>query len=176
MTKRNILESNNKLKEMKSMNKKILTLALVGVLALGGTVVAYASTNKAADSVSNTSVKAASEDQSKEKDDQELTTANTKTAITEDQAKQTALASIPDGVFNKIELEDENGVIVYGVEIQSGNNTYDVKVDANTGSIMKSDQDNGENEKGDIEKESNGSDNDSIEHENDNEDPAGYED
>ncbi|MDD3062790.1 MAG: PepSY domain-containing protein [Massilibacteroides sp.] len=158
------------------MNKKILTLTLAGVLALGGTVVAYASTSKA-DTASNTTGKAVSEQQSKEADDQELNAANTKTAITEDQAKQTAMASVKNGTFQSIELEDEDGVIVYGVEIQSGNQTYDVKVDANTGSIVKTDQDNDAAEKGKIEKETqDGSDNDSIEHENDSEDVNGYED
>ena len=139
------------------MNKKIVTLALVGVMTLGGTAFAYAATNNTANSTAAPATavsKTVSEDQSKENDEQELTAANTKTAITEDQAKQTALASVKDGVFNKIELEDENGVVVYGVEIQAGNNTYDVKVDANTGAIVKSDQDNNENEKGKIEKES----------------------
>lgn len=158
------------------MNKKILTLTLAGVLALGGTVAAYASTSKA-DAVSNTSGKAVTESQAKEADEQDLNKANTKTAITEDQAKQTALASVKDGTFQSIELEDEDGVIVYGVQIQSGNQTYDVKVDANTGSIVKSEQDNDAAEKGKIEKETqDSSDNDSIEHENDSKDPAGYED
>ena len=158
------------------MNKKIVTLALVGVMTLGGTAVAYAATNKTVDAASNISSKTISEDQSKENDDQELTAENTKTAITEDQAKQTALASVTGGVFKEIELEDEDGVIVYGVEIQSGNNTYDVKVDANTGAIVKSDQDNGENEKSKIEKESNSNQNDSAENENQNDDPNESED
>ena len=132
------------------MNKKVITLVLVGVMALGGTVVAYATTNKTASTAPNSSTQAVSEDQSKDQedqdketnDDQELTAANTKTAITEDQAKQTAMTSVKDSVFQSIELEDEDGVIVYGVEIQSGNAVYDVKIDANTGSIVKSEQDN----------------------------------
>ncbi|MBR0598480.1 PepSY domain-containing protein [Sinanaerobacter chloroacetimidivorans] len=164
------------------MNKKVITLVLVGVMALGGTVVAYATTNNAVSTAPNSSPQAVSEDQSKDQedqnkesnDDQELTAANTKTAITEDQAKQTALASIKDGTVQSIQLEDEDGVVVYGVEIKSGNSTYDVKVDANTCSIVKSEQDNENGEKGKIEKES--QDNDNVEHENDSEDPAGYED
>lgn len=164
------------------MNKKVITLVLVGVMALGGTVVAYATTNKTVSTAPNYSTQTVSEDQSKNQvdqdketnDEQELTAANTKTAITEDQAKQTALASIKDGTVQSIQLEDEDGVIVYGVEIKSGNTAYDVKVDANTGSIVKSEQDNENSEKGKIEKES--QDNDNVEHENDSEDPAGYED
>lgn len=166
------------------MNKKILTLTLVGALALGGTVVAYATTNKTAGAAPNSSTQTVSEDQSKDQedqdnetnDDQELTAANTKTAITEDQAKQTALASIKDGTVQSIQLEDEDGVIVYGVEIKSGKITYDVKVDANTGSIVKSEQDNNDNENGRFEKESNNSDNDRAEHENQNDDSNELED
>ncbi len=136
------------------MKKKILTLTLVGAMALGGTAVAYASTaNKAVDAASNPAAKTVSEEQSN--DEQELTAENTKTAITEDQAKQTALASIENGAVKEIELEDEDGVIVYGVEIQSGNDTYDVKIDANTGAIIKSEQDNEDNDQGENEKESN---------------------
>ncbi len=158
------------------MNKKILTLTLAGVLALGGTVAAYASTGKT-DTAPTPSGTAVTEPQEKEADDQELNAVNTKTAITEDQAKQTAMASVKNGTFQSIELEDEDGVIVYGVEIQSGNQSYDVKVDANTGSIVKTDQDNESSEKGKIEKETqDGSDNDSIEHENDSQEQAGQED
>jgi len=159
------------------MNKKILTLTLAGVLALGGTVVAYAATSKA-DTTSNNAGKAVTKEQLKEADDQDLNAADIKTGITEDQAKQTALASVKNGTFQSIELEDEDGVIVYGIEIQSENQTYDVKVDANTGSILKTDQDNDAAEKDQVENEGqdSGGDNDSIEHENDNEDPDGYQD
>ena len=172
------------------MNKKLATLALVGVLALWGTASVYAASSNGGLAGAATSTKAVTveqqkeqgtekdqtKEQGKENDEQELTAANTKTAITEEQAKQTALASIKDGVYKTIELEDEDGVIVYGVEIQSGSNTYDVKVDANSGSIIKTDQDNEKDEKGNIEKESKDADNDNVQHENDNEDPAGYED
>ncbi len=166
------------------MNKKIATLVLVGVMAIGSTVAAYAASNNTVLASATTASKAVTveqakeqpKEQAKENDEHELTAANTKTAITEEQAKQTALASVKDGVFKSIELEDEDGVIVYGVEIQSGTNTYDVKVDANTGSVVKTDQDNDKNEKSKVENESKDSDNDNIEHENQNEDPAGYED
>lgn len=159
------------------MNKKLATLALVGILALGGTVSAYATTNSKVHGIAATSTQTVEQqkEQVKENDEQGLTAANTKTAIKEDQAKQTALASVKDGVFKSIELEDEDGVIVYGVEIQAGKDTYDVKVDANTGSIVKTDQGN-DKEIGSDEKGLKAGDNDNIEHENDNEDPEGYAD
>nr|WP_315019603.1 PepSY domain-containing protein [uncultured Aminipila sp.] len=156
------------------MKKNLITLAVVGILGLGSIAGIYVATNHTAyagTANTNNSAKVESE----EADDQELTAENTKTAITEDQAKQTALTSIKDSIFKEIELEDEDGVIVYGVEVQSGNNTYDVKVDANTGSIVKTDQDNNENENGKLEKESKDNDNDS-EQEDQNNEPDGAED
>lgn len=172
------------------MNMKLATLALVGVLAIGGTVSAFATSNNAVPATSLASAKALTveyqkdqgiekdqtKEQGKENDEQALSTSNTKTSVTEEQAKQTALASVKAGVFKAIELENEDGVIVYGVEIQSESNIYDIKVDANTGAIVKTDQGNDKEEKGKIEKESKDVDNDNIQHENDNEDPVGYED
>jgi len=117
-----------------------------------------------------------SKEQNKENNEQELTADNTKTSITQEQAKQTAVASVKDGVFQSIELEDEDGVIVYEVEVTVGTNTYDVKVDANTGSIVKTDQGGDEDEISSDEKGSKAGDNDNIEHENDSEDLEGYED
>jgi uncharacterized membrane protein YkoI len=136
------------------MNRKIVTLALAGILALGGTVAAYAATNSKTDTVSNSA----------------------SYAVTEDQAKQTALASVTGGTFKGIELEDEDGVMVYGVEIQSGTEAYDVKVDATTGAVVKSEQDKNDKEENGLKEESQNGDNDNVEHENQNEDPAGYED
>jgi uncharacterized membrane protein YkoI len=42
----------------------------------------------------------------------------------------------------KVELEDENGVVVYGVQIVDANGkSFDVKVDAATGTVTKADGD-----------------------------------
>ena len=162
------------------MKMKLATLALVGILAIGGTVSAFAASNNTAPVGVITSPKAITaelqKEQVNENDEKELTAVNTKTVITEDQAKQAALSSVKDAVFKAIELEDEDGVIVYGVEIQSGSNSYDVKVDANTGSIIKTDQGNDSDDKSSIVNESKSEENDNIQHENDNEDPDGYED
>ncbi len=157
------------------MNKKLAAMTIVGILALGGTTTVFAATNKTVP-VNETNSKTATVEQQREKaqenGEQELTTANTKTAMTEAQAKQVALASIKDGVFTAIELEDENGVIVYGVEIHSGSNTYDVKVDANTGAILKADQGNDKEEESKTEKDSKVADKDNIQDESNNEDFA----
>jgi uncharacterized membrane protein YkoI len=159
---------------MDKMNKKkIAAFVLVGVLALGGTVTAFATT---ANATSQNTPKATVEEQSTEAEAQDENVALPAGGIDQTTAEQKAQASIPGGVVVASELEDENGAIVYGVEIKTGNAVHDVKVDAITGSIIKADQDNDKDEKGNIEKESKAGDNDNIEHENDNEDPAGYED
>lgn len=59
-------------------------------------------------------------------------------AITPEQAKAAAVAAQP-GMAGKAELEDENGVTVYAVEVTAADGAkYDVKVDANTGRVLKS--------------------------------------
>lgn len=115
------------------------------------------------------------QDQTKENDE---SVALLDKGIDQATAEKIAQASIPGSVVaaNSSILEDENGVIVYGVEIKTGNAVHDVKVDAITGAILKSKQDNDKEENGKIEKDSKDSDNDNIQHENENEDSADYED
>jgi ribosomal protein S3 len=59
-----------------------------------------------------------------------------------DQAVKQALASVQGQVL-KTELEDENGFLVYGVEVVNANKgIVDVKVDAGTGEVLAVEQDN----------------------------------
>ena len=158
--------------------RKIATMILVGTLALGGTVTSFATT-ATAPSLNNP--KTIVEEQATESEALDANVALPAGGIDQTSAEQKAQASIPGSTVVTSVLEDENGVIVYGVEIKTGNAVHDVKVDAKTGSIVKTDQGNDKNEKGDvekgnIEKDSKAGDKDNIEHENDNEDPAGYED
>src|SRR6476661_6915932 len=56
-----------------------------------------------------------------------------KAKITEAQAKAAALAAKP-GKVTEVELEKEDGVVVYGVDITgTDGKQFDVTVDANTG-------------------------------------------
>ena len=56
--------------------------------------------------------------------------------ITVEQAKDTALANIQGEVL-KIELEEENGFLVYGVEVVGPDKTVtDVKIDAGNGDVL----------------------------------------
>lgn len=63
-----------------------------------------------------------------------------------DQAVQTALAAVPGQVL-KTELEDENGFLVYGVEVVTADKTImDVKVDAGSGKVLAMDRDEADEE------------------------------
>lgn len=53
--------------------------------------------------------------------------------ITSDQAQAAALAANPSATVVKVELDNENGALVYSVELSNGS---DVKVDAGNGAIL----------------------------------------
>lgn len=64
--------------------------------------------------------------------------------ISMDSAMNEALKQVQGKVI-KVELENENGYLVYGVEIANADNQLvDVKVDAENGKILKIDQGNDE--------------------------------
>ncbi|HQY91265.1 PepSY domain-containing protein [Caldilinea sp.] len=86
---------------------------------------------------------AASDTETEAADSEQNDAAPTATpAISADQAQATAEAHLNAGSASKVELDDENGLLVYGVEI--GNT--DVKVDAMTGAVVtvENDQDGAE--------------------------------
>jgi uncharacterized membrane protein YkoI len=53
--------------------------------------------------------------------------------ITADQAKEAALAAEPGSTITKVELDNENGNLVWSVEFSSG---VEVKVDAGNGQVL----------------------------------------
>ena len=55
--------------------------------------------------------------------------------ITAEQAKLIALSAVP-GVVNEVELEKENGLLVYEVEITNNNKRTEVAINRETGSII----------------------------------------
>jgi uncharacterized membrane protein YkoI len=64
--------------------------------------------------------------------------------ITPEQAKSAALKDNPDATVTEIELENENGVLVYDIELSNGR---DVEVDAGTGVVLHTEVDgDGEDE------------------------------
>jgi uncharacterized membrane protein YkoI len=78
--------------------------------------------------------------------DQQLATLAT---ISSDQAKAAALndPTVNGGTVTIVSLDNENGNVVYSVDIVQGSTSYDVKVDAGTGNILFIDQ-GGQNEFG----------------------------
>ncbi|MDK2794277.1 MAG: hypothetical protein PWP75_906 [Caldanaerobacter sp.] len=85
--------------------------------------------------------------------------------ITPDEAKAAALKVVP-GTVEKVSLDNENGYLVYSVEIKTNSGVVDVKVDAGNGAVLAQDkgQDNEKHEKekaGEVEK-ANTSDNDTV--------------
>jgi hypothetical protein len=67
--------------------------------------------------------------------------------ITADQAKAAALAANPGTTATKVELDDENGCLVYSVELSNG---LDVKVDAGNGDILSTEQADADEVAGDL--------------------------
>lgn len=60
-----------------------------------------------------------------------------KAAISEQQARATALAANPGTTVTQISLDDENGTVVYSVALSNG---VEVKVNAQSGQIVATDQ------------------------------------
>ena len=83
--------------------------------------------------------------------------------ISADEAKAAALKTVP-GTAAKVSLDNENGNVVYSVEVQTAKGVTDVKVDAGNGQILAqdSDQDNEVGHKNDIAEGAHGPDNDNV--------------
>jgi len=67
--------------------------------------------------------------------------AKTNSKITASKAKQIALAKTGGGTVTKCELDYENGVKVYDIEIIDGRIEYDVHVRVSDGKIVKFEKD-----------------------------------
>ena len=61
-------------------------------------------------------------------------------AISEQQAKDIALKEAQGGQITKFKLDKENGRMVYEVEVMDGNIEKDYEIDAETGAIVKLEQ------------------------------------
>ena len=91
-------------------------------------------------------VEADDENENEEEDSQNQAKLAKQAKITEDEAINMALEKVP-GTVNEIELEVENGTVVYEIEVLSTDGTeQEVKVDAQTGEVLKVEADDDENE------------------------------
>jgi uncharacterized membrane protein YkoI len=70
--------------------------------------------------------------------------------ITPEQARAAALSQFPEATIIKVELENENGSLVYSVALTVNGKAYDVKVDANNGNIVRAEADEPEGQNNDI--------------------------
>ena len=72
-------------------------------------------------------------------------TADTSSFIGEEKAKEIALSQAgitADGViFDRVELDNDDGVWQYEIEFKKGNTEYDVDVKADDGTVLKSETD-----------------------------------
>jgi uncharacterized membrane protein YkoI len=115
----------------------VLTAAfLLGSVSLGA---AFAQTQTAPTPAAQSQTAPAAKEKKGEANEQAESAALASQAkITVDQAKSAALAQFPGGTVKQTELEDENGTIVYGVELtDSAGKSQDVKVDATSGKVLK---------------------------------------
>ena len=60
--------------------------------------------------------------------------------VTAEQARAAAIAAVP-GVATSVELENEDGNLVYGVNVKTSAGERDVKVDAGNGKVLHVEQD-----------------------------------
>ena len=118
------------------MKKKMLTFGLIGLVSLGTTVGAFASTNNQG-TTGDTNKTAIEQTKEKEvNDDAAIINANVK--LTEAEAATIALSSVdPNAKVVKVELQDENGTFAYGIDMILNNKKIEVNVDANTGVLLK---------------------------------------
>ncbi|HEY3316654.1 MAG TPA: PepSY domain-containing protein [Bacillota bacterium] len=172
------------------MNKRVLVYVISGALVIGGVIglgLTRPATAKASPAPAQTT--GANGDATAEKDGAkesgtvennaengsaeetaEAASLQAMAKITPDQAKAAALQAVP-GTVLKVELDNENGNLVYSVEIKTANGDQDVKVDAGNGTVVAQDsqQDDGDKAQGnDNEKDSGAPDNDQVQEESQN--------
>lgn len=124
--------------KLKTSPATLGTLAIV--LAMSGTAFAFAQSPSAP----NTNIPFIGE--SKEGEAAESARLAPLATVTESQAVYTAQSAYQgQGTMTDIELEDEDGTIVYGIEFTEANGKeVDVKVDAKTGEVVKIEDDSNE--------------------------------
>jgi hypothetical protein len=116
----------------------LTTAYLVGSLTLGG---AFAQTSPSPSPTTSTATQPGAKETGEQADAAnetgEAAALASQAKITADQAKATALAQFPGATVGKIELDNENGVVAYSVQLtDSAGKRQDVKVDATSGTVL----------------------------------------
>lgn len=130
----------------------------VAALGLGGTGIAIAQSGGDAKAAYTSSVTVADTGENEAADAALAGLAK----ISPDQAKASALAAVP-GTAGQVELENEDGNVVFGVEVTTANGTrMDVKVDAGNGKVLAQDADDGNESEADSSKDEGGAETEST--------------
>lgn len=120
-----------------------LTAALLGAFLMGGVALNQASAAPPATPGTPTAIVQGEQLDTNEASEPALDPALVK--ITADQAKAAALAKFPGATIEQVELQDENGTLVWGVELtDASGQTQDVKVDGNSGQVVSAEADGAE--------------------------------
>ena len=91
----------------------------------------------------------ASQDRNGQREADETAALQSQAKITPDQAKAAALAQYPNATVTKVELDNENGAVVYSVQLtDSSGKGWDVKVDAGVGTVLRAEADDPEGSEG----------------------------
>lgn len=62
---------------------------------------------------------------------------NNNAQITADEAERIALERCQGGVVTKLELDYDDDILIYEIEVENGSTEYKIKIDANSGSIIE---------------------------------------
>ncbi len=122
----------------RTLEKAVFGVLMVLALGIGSMLVSAAATNKnPMDFVSSIRVADLGKDNapgiSEAKESAQLAPL---AKITAQQAKTVALKKV-SGTVNKVELDNENGNVVYSVEVKNNKKSSDVKIDAGNGKVLK---------------------------------------
>jgi uncharacterized membrane protein YkoI len=116
---------------------------LLGSVSLGGVFAQAAPTPTTTESKSQTGRATKEQHDANEQAEQAALASQAK--VTADQAKAAALGKFPGATINKTELDSENKVVVYGVELtDTAGKKQDVKIDATSGQVLKVEADDAE--------------------------------
>jgi len=120
-----------------------LTAALLGAFLMGGVALNRVSAAPPATPGTPTTVVQGEPPANNEANEPALNPAQVK--VTADQAKAAALAKFPGATVKQVELQDENGTLVWGVELTDASGAaQDVKVDGNSGQTVSTEADGAE--------------------------------
>ncbi len=123
------------------MDKRII-IPILAAVVIGSAIIG---TNLGSSASANSNHSKIMKVSNHETNDNHLTALHSKTKITQDKAKAIALEKVP-GTVKKSELEDEDGVVVYSIEVQTvKGEVREVKVNAHSGKVLKVESNNHEN-------------------------------